>query len=70
MLAVVASGSNCVLSEYATGKRFTVIFSEDIYQGEFYPSIVIDLITVKPTAFINYLLVGNIIHFAPHCTAP
>jgi len=65
MLALVATAIDCVLSEYATGKKFIVMFSEDIYQGELCPSTVIDLIAAKATALINYTLVGHIIPLPP-----
>jgi len=41
-LALVAAAIHCVLSEYATGEKVTVMFSQDEYQGKFCPSTVID----------------------------
>jgi hypothetical protein len=41
-LALVAAAIHCALSEYATGKKVTVMFSEDEYRGEFCPSTVTD----------------------------
>jgi hypothetical protein len=41
-LALVAVAIHCTLSEYATGKKVTAMFSEDEYQGKFCPSTVID----------------------------
>jgi hypothetical protein len=34
-LALVAAAIHCALSEYATGKKATVMFSQDEYQGTF-----------------------------------
>jgi hypothetical protein len=42
MLALVAAAIHCALSEYATGKKVTVMFSQDEYEGKFCPSTVID----------------------------
>jgi hypothetical protein len=54
-LALVAAAIQCVLSEYATGKKVTVMFSQDEYRGKFCPSTVIDCITAEATALlINY----------------
>jgi len=41
-LALVAAAIHCALSEYATGKHVTVLFSQDEYRGKFCPSTVID----------------------------
>jgi len=41
-LALVAAAIHCVLYEYATGKKFTLMFSQDEYRGKFCPSTVID----------------------------
>jgi hypothetical protein len=41
-LALVAAAIHCALSEYATGKKVTVMFSQDEYEGKFCPSTVID----------------------------
>jgi len=54
MLALVAAAIHCALSEYTTGKKVTVMFSHDEYQGKFCPSMVIDCITAKAIALINY----------------
>jgi len=55
MLALVAVALHCALSEYATGNKVTVIFSQEEYQGKFCPSTVIDCITAEATALlINY----------------
>jgi len=40
--ALVATAIDCALSEYATGKKVTVMFSQDEYRGKFCPSTVID----------------------------
>jgi len=53
-LALVAAANHCPLSECATGKRVTVMFSQDEYRGKFCPSMVIDFITAKAIALINY----------------
>jgi len=42
-LALVAAAIYCALSEYTTGKKVTVTFSQDEYQGKFCPSTVIRL---------------------------
>jgi hypothetical protein len=57
-LALVATAIHCALSEYATGKRVTVMFSQDEYQGKFCPSPVMDCITAEATALINYTCWG------------
>ena len=41
-LAPVAAAIHCALSEYATGKKVTVMFSQDEYRGKFCPCTVID----------------------------
>jgi len=51
-LAVVAAAIHCAVSEYATGKMVTVMFSQDDYQGKFCPSTVIRLITAEATALL------------------
>jgi len=53
-LALVAAAIHCALSEYATGKKVTVMFSQDEYQGKFCPFTVMDCITAEATALINY----------------
>jgi len=53
-LALVAAAIRCALSEYATGKNVTVMFSQDEYWGKFCTSTVIDCITAEATALINY----------------
>jgi len=55
-LALVAAAIHCALSEYATGKKVTVMFSQDEYQGIFCPSTVIDCITVEAIARIKFKL--------------
>ena len=54
MLALVAAGIHSALSEYGTGKKVAVMFSEDEYRGKFCPSPVMDCITAEATALINY----------------
>jgi hypothetical protein len=41
-LALVAAAIYCALSEYATGKKVTGMFSQDEYRGKFCLSMVID----------------------------
>jgi hypothetical protein len=55
-LALEAVAIHCALSENATGKKVTVMFSQDEYQGKFYASTVMDCITVLATTLINYTL--------------
>jgi len=38
-LALVAAAIHCALSEYASGKKATVMFSQDEYQGTFVHSL-------------------------------
>jgi len=52
-LALVAAAIHCVLSEYATGKKVTVMFSQDESRGKFCPSTVIDWITADAIALIT-----------------
>jgi len=61
----VAAAIHCVLSEYATGKKVTVMFLEDEYQGKFSPSTVIDTITAEAIAHIklNFHIVEP--HYTP-----
>jgi len=58
--ALAAAAIHCALSEYASGKKATVMFSQDEYRGTFYPSLVINF-TPKSTAHINYTLLGRLI---------
>jgi len=41
-LALVATAIHCALSEYATAKKVTVMFSQNEYRGKFCPSTLID----------------------------
>jgi hypothetical protein len=41
-LALVTTAIHRALSEYATGKKVTVMFSQDEYQGKFCPFMVTD----------------------------
>ena len=54
MLVLVAAAIHCALSEYATGKKVTVMLSQDEYRGKISLSTVIDCITAEATALINY----------------
>jgi len=58
MLAHVAADIHCKLAEYATGKKVTVMFSQDEYQGKFCPPMVIDCISAEAITLINYTLWG------------
>jgi len=57
-LALVAAAIHCALSEYAGGKKATVMFSQDVYRGTFCPSPMINF-TPEATALINHTLVGR-----------
>jgi len=59
-LALTAAAIHCVLSQSASGKKATVMFSQDEYQGTFCPSPVINF-TPEATALINHTLVGRLI---------
>ena len=54
MIALVAAGIHCVLSDYATGKKVTGMFSQDDYRGKCCPSTVMDCITADANALISY----------------
>ena len=58
-LTLVATAIHCVLSQYATGKKVTGMFSQDEYQGKLCPSTVMDCITAEVTALINYTWGAN-----------
>jgi hypothetical protein len=66
-LAIAAAAIHCALSEYATGRKVTVMFSQDEYRGKVCPSTVIDCITAEAIAHIKFKLhmVG-----LPHTTPP
>jgi hypothetical protein len=66
-LALVATAIHCAQSEYATGKKVTVMFSHDEYQGKFCLSTVTDCISAEVIALIEFKLpmVGLL-----HCTPP
>jgi len=51
-VAVTATDIYCTLSEYATRVKITVMFSQDEYQGTFWPSPVIHF-TLEPTVLIK-----------------
>jgi len=63
-LALVAAASHFMLSEYTTGKKVTLMFSEDDYQGKFHPSMVIDCITADAIALITFHMV-RLLHNPP-----
>jgi hypothetical protein len=53
MIVLVAAAIHCALSEQATGEKVTGMFSQDEYQGKFYPPMVINCITAEAIALIN-----------------
>jgi hypothetical protein len=53
-LVLVAAAIHCVLSEYATGKKVTVMFSQDEYRGKFCPSTVTNCISAEAIALIKF----------------
>jgi len=55
-LPLVAAAIHCELSEYATGREVTVMFSQDEYWGKFCLSTVIDCITAEAIAQIIFKL--------------
>jgi len=57
---LVASAIPFMRSEYATGQRATVMFSQDKYQDILSPSIVINFTLENPT-LSNHLVVGRFI---------
>ena len=61
-LVLAAAAIHCALSEYASGKKATVMLSQDEYRGTFCPSPIINF-TPKATALSNHRLVGRMI---PH----
>jgi hypothetical protein len=54
MLALGSAAIHCTLSEYATGTKVTVMFSQDEYQGKFCPSTVTDCISAEAIALIKF----------------
>jgi len=75
-LGLVAAANHCVLSEYTTGMKDTLMSSQDEYRCKFCPSTVIDCITAEATALIDYTLVGTFIppmellHYDRHSLIP
>jgi len=59
-LALAASAIHCALSEYTSGKKATVMFSQDEYRGTCCPSPMINL-TPKATTLIDHTLVCRLI---------
>jgi F0F1-type ATP synthase membrane subunit c/vacuolar-type H+-ATPase subunit K len=53
MILLVAAAIHCALSGQATGEKVTGMFSQDEYQGKFYPPMVINCITAEAIALIN-----------------
>jgi len=63
----VAAAIHCALSEYATGKKVTVMFSQDEYEGKFCPSTVTDCISAEAIALIKFKLhMVGLLHTPPH----
>jgi hypothetical protein len=81
-LTLVATAMHCALSEYATGKKVTVMFSQDTYRGRFCPSMVTDCISAEAIALIKFKLhMVGLLHTPPpppmvlvhnnrHCSIP
>jgi hypothetical protein len=66
---LVATAIYCTLSEYATGKKITVMFAQDEYRGKFCPSTVIDCISAEAIALIKFKLhMVRLIHTPPPST--
>jgi hypothetical protein len=63
--ALVAAAILYTQSEYATGKKVTVIFSQDEYRGKFCLSMVIDCIAVEAIALIKFKLHMLGLHYTP-----
>jgi len=65
-LALVAAAIHCALSGYATGKKVTVMFSQDEYRGKFCPSAVTDCISAEAIALIKFKLhMVGLLHTPP-----
>jgi len=50
----MAAAIHCGFSEYASGKKVTVMFSQDEYRDKFCPSKVMDCTTAEASALINF----------------
>lgn len=57
---LVDAAIHCVLSEYASGNKSTVMVSQSQYQGTFWPSPVLN-VTPVATAPINLTVAGRFI---------
>jgi len=55
-LVLVGAAIHCALSGYATGKKVTVVFSQDEYRGKFCPSTLTDCISAEAIALIKFTL--------------
>jgi len=65
-LAYVAAAIHCALPQYSTGKKVTVMFSQDEYQGKFYPFTVIDCIIAEAIALIKFKFqIVGLLHTPP-----
>jgi len=66
ILVLVALAIHCALSEYATGKKVTVVYSQDAYRGKFCPSMVTDCISAEAIALIKFKLhMVGLLHTPP-----
>jgi len=59
--ALAAAAIHCALSEYASGKKGTVMFSQDEYQGTFGPSTVFNFTLEATTQSITH----QQLHYTP-----
>ena len=59
-LALAAAAIHCMLSQYDSGIKATVMFSQDVYRGTFYPSPVVNC-TPEATVLKNPTFVGRLI---------
>jgi len=57
ILALAATVLHCAMSEYASGKKATLMISQDEYQGTLCPSPVIHF-TLGAAALLNYTFLG------------
>jgi len=64
-LALAAAAIHCTLSEYASGKKATVMFSQNEYRGTFGPSPVINFTLEGTTHSITH----QRLHHTPPCGA-
>jgi len=67
-LALAAAGIHSALSEFASGKKATVMFSQDEYWGTFCPSHVIN-ITPSQDEYWGTFCPSHVINITPEATA-